>query len=54
MVDLQKVVPLCLTTEGIEMPDGTIIIKPDSVKCLKALFEITSNSTIYCAVKSIE
>ena len=34
MHELEKVTPLFLMAEDIEMPDGTIINQPDSVKYL--------------------
>ena len=56
--ELEKVTPLFLMIEGIEMPDGTVINEPDTVKYLGVLFDnkfkfTTHISILYCKINRI-
>ena len=58
MHELEKVTPLFLMAEGIEMPDGTMINEPDSVKYLGVLsdnkFKFTTHIDIlHCKINRI-
>ena len=50
--ELQKVTPSFLLNESIEMPDGTIIEEPDSVKYLGLLFDNQFKFTMHINILS--
>ena len=53
MHELEKVTPLFLMAEDIEMPDGTIINQPDSVKYLGVTNSNLLHILTYCIVRLI-
>ena len=58
MHELEKVTPQFLMAEGIEMPDGTIINEPDTVKYLGVLFDnkfkfSTHIDILFCKINRI-
>ena len=53
MHELEKVTPLFLMAEDIEMPDGTIINQPDSVKYLGVTNSNLLHVLTYCIVRLI-